>query len=71
MINSYTNLFKTKNIPNDKISTYLDNIGVPILNKNDKLMLDEFLTFEEYKNAALKMKGEKSPGLDGIPCEFY
>lgn len=42
-----------------------------MLNENDKLMLDEFPTFEECKNAVFEMKGEKSPGLDGIPCEFY
>lgn len=67
MINYYTNLFKTTNIPTDKILTYLDNIEVPMLNERDKLMLDEFPTFEECKNAVLDMKGEKSPGLDGIP----
>ena len=71
MINYYTNLFKTTNIPTDKILTYLDNIEVPMLNKKDKSMLDEFPTFEECKNAVLDMKEEKSPGLDGIPCEFY
>lgn len=71
MINYYSNLFKTTNIPIDKILTYLDNIEVPMLNEKDKLVLDEFPTFEECKNAVLDMKGEKSPGLDGIPCEFY
>lgn len=71
MINYYTNLVKTTNIPTDKILTYLDNIEVPMLNEKDKLMLDEFPTFEDCKNAVLDMKGEKSPELDGIPCEFF
>lgn len=71
MIIYYKDLFKTANIPTDNISTYLDNIEVPMLNEKDKLMLDEFPTFEECKNPVLEMKGEKFPGLDGIPIEFF
>lgn len=54
-----------------EVPTYLDNIEVPVLNEKEKLMLVGFPTFEECKNAVLKMKGEKFPGLIGIHCEFY
>ena len=34
-------------------------------------MLDEFSSYEECKDAVNNMKKEKSPGLDGLPSEFY
>lgn len=35
-----TNLFKTTDIHTDNISTYLDNIEIPMLNEEDKWMLN-------------------------------
>ena len=34
-------------------------------------MLDEFPSYEECKGAVNNMKKEKSPGLDGLPSQFY
>ena len=36
-----------------------------------KRNLDAPLTVEELKNAVFQMTKGKSPGLDGIPVEFY
>ena len=34
-------------------------------------MLDEFPSYDECKDAVNNMKKENSPGLDGLPSEFF
>ena len=38
---------------------------------DDKLKLDSPITMKELKEAVFQMMKGKSPGLDGIPVEFY
>ena len=50
---------------------YLDNIDIKQLSEVEKRLLDEPLTVEELGNALKQMQNLKSPGTDGIPCDFY
>ena len=37
----------------------------------DKKELDKEFTYDEFKTALKGMANDKSPGMDGLPCEFY
>lgn len=39
--------------------------------ENDKKNRDSFPSLKEYIDAVVNLKSNKSPGLDGIPNEFY
>jgi hypothetical protein len=68
----YEALYKSTDIDVNEIEDYFSQINVEnILNKNDKQMLELFPTLEECTDALFAMKNNKSPGLDGLPCEFY
>ena len=41
------------------------------LNEKEKSFCDENLTLHECEEAVLNFKDNKSPGIDGIPNEFY
>lgn len=69
--NFYENLYTTKSIDGNKISNYINDIKYPTLNEQDKLICDALPTLDECKEAVFNMKNNKSPGLDGLPCEFY
>lgn len=72
MLMFYQNLYTSKNIPIENINTYLSEISEnPTLNNDDRNYLDNFPLYEECREAVNNMKKEKSPGLDGLPCEFY
>ena len=47
------------------------NNGDPKLTEEQKAELDQPLTLEELGAALKQMKNGKSPGCDGLPCEFY
>lgn len=69
--NFYENLYTTKSIDCNKISNYINDIKCPTLNDQDKLICDALPTQDECKEAVFNVKNNKSPGLDGLPCEFY
>lgn len=71
MVNFYTSLYSSKNIPNENIIEYLSNIDVLEINADDRKMLNKFPSYEECKDAVFQMKKDKSPGFDGISSEFY
>lgn len=72
MLMFYQNLYTSKNIPIENSNTYLLEISEnPPLNNDDRNCLDNFPSYEECREAVNNMKKEKSPGLDGLPCEFY
>ena len=45
--------------------------SLPQISNNDKLFCDNEITLLECTEALDKMKGNKSPGTDGITVEFY
>ena len=71
MCSFYEKLYTSKNINDVDIDDYLSNIEIPSLSSVDKEYCDEFPTLEECRDAVFNMKPNKSPGLDGLPSEFY
>lgn len=71
MCNFYEKLYNSNSIPDNEINSYLEDCEIKHLTENDKKMCDSFPTLEECKDAVMNLKSNKSPGLDGIPNEFY
>ncbi len=68
----YQKLYSSKNITNEKISEYLDNIDLDKkLTNAEKMMCDEKITIKEVENVIKNLKPGKSPGCDGLTTEFY
>ena len=64
--------YESTDINVNEIGKYFSKINVDnILNENDKEMLELFPTLQECTDALFAMKNNKSPGLDGLPGEFY
>ena len=68
----YETLYSSNHVCDDNIDTYLDSVnGICNLRNDEKDMCDLFPSIQECKNAVMDMKHNKSPGLDGIPNEYY
>lgn len=68
VINFYENLYKEKAVENDIMTEVLDFIDRTV---TDSVILTQDFTLEELNKAILSFKRGKSPGPDGLPCEFY
>ena len=66
----YTNLF-TPNKVNTKTQDKLIKNVKTKLTEDQKDQLDALITEEEIKTAIFQMLSGKSPGIDGVPVEFY
>ena len=72
IVNFYTSLYKDRNIPIDKIKTYLQkNEPRSKLNDKDKKFCDNTISKIELCEAVESLKANKSPGIDGLTPEFY
>ena len=72
MCNFYEKLFSSNSIEDNDIDRYLKDCKINPLTENDKNLCDSFPILDECKDAVMKnLKANKSPGLDGIPNEFY
>ena len=70
----YENLYKSKQTEenNTGIQDYIKQTELKSrLTENEKTYCDEFPTINECVEAIMNMKDNKSPGLDGLPNEFY
>ncbi len=68
----YEKLYSSNNIVTKDIINYLNNInGLKVLNDKEKKLCDEDITEEELIESVKNMKGNKSPGSDGLTPEFY
>ena len=65
----YKDLFNNEDIDQDMVKIFLDR--VPVLDQFDSLSCEGMLDFDECLEAVKLMKNERSPGNDGLPCEFY
>ena len=52
-------------------TTYLEKINAPKLNDNDRDRLDAPITIEELGLALRELKNNHSPGMDGLPADWY
>ena len=59
---------------NDHTDTYEDifypNTGNKLI-EEDRQLLEKCIEIEEMKNTVQQLKNNKSPGIDGLPAEFY
>lgn len=56
---------------NDKMELFLINIHMPSINAEEKRKTEGEITENEINTAIRQMAPGKSPGLDGLPQEFY
>jgi hypothetical protein len=68
--NYFSILYQTQKLDEEKQELFLNNI-TNHLNNEDNALLNVTLTQEELLNAAKSLGKGKSPGIDGIPVEFY
>ena len=68
----YQNLYRKQCDGNNNImEDFLDSVEIPQLNETDKDFLERPITKQELYDTVTSMKHNKSPGLDGLPVEFY
>ena len=51
--------------------SFLGNLDIPKLSDDHKQILDQPISKSELYNTLTSMKHNKTPGFDGLPCEFY
>ena len=66
----YNNLYKPKKI-NKKMAEEILNYTSAKCDENSKKILEKEITNKELKNALMETEKNKSPGMDGLPYEFY
>lgn len=71
MCSFYEELYRSKNISSSDIENYIQNSNIMCLSENVKNTCDQFPSLEECRDTVMNMKYNKSPGLDGLPVEFY
>lgn len=67
-------LYRSKNISSSDIEKYILNSNIIRLSENVKntwLYCGQFPSLKECRDNVMNMKHNKSPGLDGLPVEFY
>ena len=53
------------------LDTYLNNINIPKISEESQQICDKTIDFDEVCKAVDALANNKSPGMDGIPVEFY
>lgn len=65
----YSKLYQSEPIDKPLLDYFLQNL--PSLEEEKKSLCEGPITLNECKQALLAMGSNKSPGLDGLPMEFY
>ena len=71
IVDFYTNLYKKRDVPQDKIDEYLNKSKHMKLSEKEKKVSENPITLEEIRLAVGKLKDNKAPGVDGLTPEFY
>lgn len=69
----YHNLYKEprSQMTTDDTNTFLKNLKLPTLSEEASSQMISPITEVEIRNTIKKLKSNKSPGVDGLPGEFY
>ena len=67
----YQSLYSSTDPTMPSISEFLSAIETPKLDETNKHICEGLILKDECREAAFKMKLNKSPGIDGLPIEFY
>ncbi len=69
----YRKLYEGQNLINkeEKVKSFLQPIDLNKLTEEEAKEMISPITEEEIREIILKLKNNKSPGVDGLPGEFY
>ena len=68
----YQELYTSKNLGNKQATEiFLNSLNIPRLTDEQKLSCEGSITEEECVKALHSFQGNKAPGNDGFPIEFY
>lgn len=67
----YTELYKSTHPCGNNIEDFLKDVELPELSEEKQQRLNSNITYLEIETALLQMKLGKTPGLCGLPIEFY
>ena len=72
MSDFYSDLYKSKSILNEHIDSYFKNICIEkTLSIEERELIEGKISYVECTKVVNSLKLNKSPGLDGLPSEFY
>ena len=60
-----------QSIPKCNFSSFLKDRNFPQISYDTIALCENVITMEEVKNAVINLDGNKTPGSDGLPSEFY
>ena len=70
--NFFKKLYTSTNVPSQQIDNFLNDIHIDnVLTNEEQEECEGLITVAECEQAIVAMKKNKSPGLDGLPLEFY
>ena len=67
----YSNLYNESDSETQDSEQYLTKCNLPSITDEQKAKLDENITMQELGIAVKELKNCKTPGVDGIPVDFY
>ena len=67
----YETLFKSEAISHPTLKYFLNQPGFPRLSQEQKVSLEAPISVAEVQDAMKRIQGNKTPGYDSIPIEFY
>lgn len=67
----YGDLHRTQGVEEEKMERFLDQLKLPTFTEDHMLSLQEPITNQETEWAIARLKGDKSPGVNGLSAEFF
>ena len=68
----YKQLYSNSNhCPQTNLDLLFNNLDIPKLSTDSQACLEKPITKKELYRTLISMKRNKSPGIDGLPVEFY
>ena len=68
----YSSILSDNSSNDDIVSKFFpSNLEHPVVSNEGKATCDKIFYIDELKESVRKMKNNKTPGVDGIPVEFY